>query len=131
MPTTYEPISTTTLGSATNAITFSSIPSTYTDLRAVLCINGASGGNLNLRYNSLTENSYSGTYLRGNGTTAESGRQAIDNAFFISYGGAGNVPTTVPSLFTVDIFSYGNINQYRTSLSTTQTDQNGFKYIQL
>jgi len=32
MPKTYEPIATTTLGSNQTTITFSSIPSTYTDL---------------------------------------------------------------------------------------------------
>ena len=36
MPATYEPIATTTLGSAATNITFSSIPATYTDLRLVL-----------------------------------------------------------------------------------------------
>ena len=32
MPATYEPIATTTLGSAQATVTFSSIPGTYTDL---------------------------------------------------------------------------------------------------
>jgi len=43
MPATYEPIATTTLGSAQASITFSSIPQTYTDL--VLVINAISNGN--------------------------------------------------------------------------------------
>jgi hypothetical protein len=36
MPATYEPIATTTLGTAAAFITFSSIPATYTDLRLVI-----------------------------------------------------------------------------------------------
>ena len=36
MPATYEPIATTTLGSAAASITFSSIAGTYTDLRLVM-----------------------------------------------------------------------------------------------
>ncbi len=32
MPKTYEPIATTTLGSAAATVTFSTIPGTYTDL---------------------------------------------------------------------------------------------------
>ena len=43
MATTYEPIATTTLGSAAASITFSSIAGTYTDLRLVLSLIPATG----------------------------------------------------------------------------------------
>jgi len=42
MPTTYEPIATTTLGSATASITFSTISGAYTDLVLVASITGVS-----------------------------------------------------------------------------------------
>jgi hypothetical protein len=35
MPATYEPIATTTLGTAAATITFSSIPATYSDLMQI------------------------------------------------------------------------------------------------
>jgi hypothetical protein len=45
MPATYEPIATTTLGSASSTITFSSISSAYTDL--VLIMNSKSANGIN------------------------------------------------------------------------------------
>jgi len=78
MPATYESIATQTLLSNTASVTFSSIPSTYTDL--VLVINGdAIGGNnnLSLRVGNGSIDSganYSYTRLYGFSTTAGSGR---------------------------------------------------------
>jgi hypothetical protein len=81
MPATYEPIATTTLGSAATTITLSSIPSTYTDLRlvTVLSNNGAGGDSLYITCNgdALGATSlYSETRLRGDGSTATSARSS-------------------------------------------------------
>ena len=63
MASTYEPIATTTLGSAASSITFSSIPATYTDLRLVLVHTpSASTGNAQMQFNSDTATNYSYTY---------------------------------------------------------------------
>ena len=66
MPTTYEPIATTTLGSAQSSVTFSAISGSYTDL--VIVINGAlSSGlaSLSVEYNGdTTVGNYSYTRLR-------------------------------------------------------------------
>jgi hypothetical protein len=43
MAITYEPIATTTLGSATSTVTFSSISGSYTDLVAVFEVTLTSG----------------------------------------------------------------------------------------
>ncbi len=73
---TYEAIATQTLGSNTTTVTFSSIPSTYTDL--VIVLNGKNGSATNtditIQFNSDTGNNYSFTYLYGNGTTVGTGR---------------------------------------------------------
>ena len=76
MPTTYEPIATTTLGSATSSVTFSSISGSYTDL--VVIINGTSsaGGELRYRLNGNTGSNYSFTQLYGDGTSAGSARDS-------------------------------------------------------
>jgi hypothetical protein len=79
MPATYEPIATQTLGSAAATITFSSIPSTYTDLVLISNTKNASGldGGLTLKFNTDTATSstnYSSTFLYGDSSSAATGR---------------------------------------------------------
>jgi hypothetical protein len=77
MPATYEPISTTTLGTATNTVTFTGISQAYTDL--VLVFNGSETGasNPELRVGSGsidTGSNYSWTFVGGDGSSATSSR---------------------------------------------------------
>ena len=67
---TYEPIATATLGSD-GFFTFSSIPSTYTDLRVIL-VGAGSGGTQNVRIelNGDVGGNYSLTSIYGTGSTA-------------------------------------------------------------
>jgi hypothetical protein len=58
MATTYEPIATTTLGTAAASITFSSIPATYTDLRLVVMCKLLAHQLLMFRFNSDTGSNY-------------------------------------------------------------------------
>jgi hypothetical protein len=111
MPSTYEPIATTTLGTASTTITFSSIPSTYTDLRIVLTgrTNAGAGNVVTIRFNSDTATNYSWTYISGNGTTASSLRTT--SATSISTGLYLTNNANISTGF-VDIFSYaGSTNK--------------------
>jgi hypothetical protein len=123
MPTTYEPIATTTLGSAATSISFSSITSAYTDLRLVLVAkeeSSGSGGNVALRFNSDTGSNYSWTRLSGDGSTAASARASNSSTINPSPVGL----TANPSMWTWDIFSYtGSTN--KTLLYTESADSNG------
>jgi hypothetical protein len=124
MPATYEPIATTTLSTATNSITFSSIPQTYTDLRLVWNLTGKSNTNdPGFRLNGNTGNTYSLTYLNGNGTSASSGKftsgQATNYIYIIA-----NVAQSQPWFYTLDIFSYTG-STYKTMLYTLSGDNNG------
>ena len=70
---TYTPIATTTLGSAATSYTFTSIPSTYTDLVLVGNLSSSSNTNISIRIYSDSGTNYSNTYLTGvNGTGASS-----------------------------------------------------------
>lgn len=119
MPATYEPIATTTLSSAASTITFSSIPSTYTDLRLVI-VGAGDGQLLYWTYNSDTASNYSWTRLLGNGSAASSTAQTnLSN----NRGWWTNASST-PCVNEIDVFSYaGSTN--KTSLVKSSVDQNG------
>lgn len=122
MALTYEPLATTTLGSASNTITFSSISGTYTDLRIILTgTSSVAGVDFVLRFNSDTATNYSLTYLAGNGSTASAGS---------STSATGIIPSTLqtlnttPQMFTFDIFNYAG-STFKTCLFNANQDLNG------
>ena len=127
MATTYEPIATTTLGSVTASITFSSIPATYTDFRLVVVGTTASAVVGYIRFNGDTASNYSVTRLTGDGSTAGSSRNGPVGQ--ISVGDWYTFQATIPSMLTVDVFSYAG-STYKTALTTTSNDQNGSGYVE-
>ena len=81
MASTYTPIATQTLGSAAASVTFSSIPSTYTDLVLVMDFSiTTANDSVYLRLNSDSGTNYSNTTLSGNGSTAYSGRDSSSSS---------------------------------------------------
>jgi hypothetical protein len=121
MATTYEPIATTTLGGATSSITFSSIASSWTDLRIIITWTVNSNNVVRIRFNSDTGSNYSATYSSGNGSVAESNLQT--NLTYID-AGWNAVGLTTPALTTFDIFSYAGATR-KTVLATQSGDKNG------
>ena len=123
MPSTYEPIATTTLGSAAANITFSSIPATYTDLRVVF-VGTLVSNNYNLYWNLNNDSSslYSRTNISGNGTAAASNR-ATDEAYWLNTS-PGGISSTIPSMTTLDLFSYAG-STFKTGLIGFTADYNG------
>ena len=123
MPATYEPIATTTLGSAAITITFSSIPSTYTDLRLVL--NGKANAvtaNALMTFNGDSGSNYSRTIITGTGSSATSSRDT--NTIFVHLTANTGLDPTYFSLRTADIFSYAG-STYKTVLTEENADYNG------
>jgi hypothetical protein len=128
MATTYEKIATTTLGSAQATIDFTSIPSTYTDLRLVLVVRttvASTTDNIRLRFNSDSGGNYSYVRLYGNGTNALSDSTTnASNANFTHQVPGGTAASNLFALCTADIFSYTG-STYKTLLATTANDMNG------
>ena len=121
MPATYEKIATTTLGSANSTITFSSIATTWTDLRLVIVAFQGSGNNIALRFNSDSGSNYSRTRLIGNGTSATSTQATSDTEIDLN---REALSSTNPSLYEIDIFSYAG-STYKTLLAASNEDRNG------
>ena len=114
-------ISSQTLGSASATITFSSIPSTYTDL-ILVCNTFATSSTdyIQVRINSDTGSNYSNTALYGNGTVALSGRVTNQTFGYISY------TFYVDSRVTISHFmDYSNTTTYKSYLSRSGLDSQG------
>lgn len=113
MALTYEPIATTTLGSAASSITFSSIPSTYTDLRIVFWSStGSTDNTVGFRFNSDTGSNYSNTTLAGNGSSASSFRNTSTTWMQEIMGGG----LTDGMMATADILNYANTTTNKTAI---------------
>jgi hypothetical protein len=118
MPATYEPIATTTLGSAATSISFSSIPATYTDLRLVLVSARVSGSAINYQFNSDTATNYSKTRIYGFGDSI--GADSNQSEVQINTNNYG----TYLHLHTLDVFSYAG-STFKTCLYEVNGDNNG------
>lgn len=120
MPATYEPIATYTLSSAIAEITFSNIPSTYTDLFVVAQVpNANNSGGLRWRVNGDTSGNYSYTVLEGTGASAISQRGANDTAGATSW--SSSMSTTNGVVATIHLFSYSNTNVFKSALATASS----------
>ena len=83
MPSTYTLISSNVLTSSAASVTFSSIPSTYTDLVIRCSTRSDVSGAILVELNGDSSTIYSTTRLRGDGSTASSGRtSSAANLYF-------------------------------------------------
>jgi hypothetical protein len=114
---TYTPIATTTLSSATASYTFSSIPSTYTDLMLITNYGLSADADSQLYVNGVnTGTSYSETYVRGNGSAASSSRRSNQPYWILGLAGV-TVPTTLSTVEIHQFQNYSNTTTYKTLLS--------------
>ena len=122
MAATYEPIATTTLGSAVSSYTFSSIPATYTDLILVANYGSSSSSSQSeYRVNGDTTN-YSNTTISGNGSSATSGRVTNDTVLYLNK--AAYASTNIGTTAIINFQNYANTSTYKTMLSRYGTAAN-------
>jgi hypothetical protein len=119
MPSTYEPIATTTLSSTSTGITFSSF-SGYTDLVLVSSVKNTSLYlDFWIRFNSDTGSNYSNTVLYGNGSSAGSARASSATKINLTY--SGYADTGSYNVITTYIMNYSNSTTYKSVLSKSST----------
>lgn len=114
MAITYESIATTTATTASPAVTFSSIPQTFTDLILVVSIRANStptSFGTGIRFNSDTGSNYSRTVLYGSGSSAVSFRDTSQTRIFYS---AGSTTASQFNLIRLNIQDYSNTTTYKT-----------------
>lgn len=117
MPSTYTPIANYT-ASAVTSYTFSSIPSTYTDLILIAVAKnsntGSSANNYRIRFNSDSGSNYSDTVISGNGSSASSYRDSNQNEL---YWGTLNNTELQPCTSIAHIMNYANTTTYKTLIA--------------
>lgn len=115
MPATYEPIATQNGTGSSATVTFSSIPSTYTDIVLVANPVFTTDANINIRINGDTGSNYSDTYLRGNGSTASSSRDTSQTLIYFS-GTSVGVTSANRDNGIAHFMNYANTTTYKTVL---------------
>jgi hypothetical protein len=109
---TYTPIYAQTLSSSASSITFSNIPTTFTDLALVIeATSSADGNGISAIFNGDTSGSYSFTYFLGNGTSTLSGRSSNT-----SWMNLANV-ISARSTSRISIQNYSNAATFKTVIS--------------
>jgi hypothetical protein len=110
---TYTQIASTTLGSTATTVTFSSIPSTYTDL-VLVCNPLSTSGDTYFQLNGDTGTNYSLTYLTANGTTVYSGRTTSANYIYLDW--LATSTTTGATNYIVNFMNYANTTTNKTTI---------------
>jgi hypothetical protein len=131
MPTTYVAIAKTLLTGSQASVTFSSIPSTYTDLVVVFSVRGDAtyeannGDAMAMRINGSSTAQYSVTYLTGQGSSTGSGRRSTGNAdsFIRIYGGVNANSSTANTFSSGEIYLPNYAESTNKPISTTATTE--------
>ncbi len=111
---TYTPIANFTASGSANSITFSSIPSTYTDLVLVTNVRAASLDSYRMRFNGDAGTNYSYTIIRGDGSSASTYR--VSNKNLIELYGVADANTSTLAHTIYHIQNYASTSTYKSSL---------------
>jgi hypothetical protein len=114
---TYEPIATTTLGTAAASVTFSSISGSYTDLILVAQVTTAAATNMRIRFNNDSASNYSITWLGGTGSAANTGRETGNTAALLESNAYPNGGSSSIAQYSIHLNRYSNTNTWKTFIS--------------
>ena len=104
MAVTYTPIATANGTGSSSTIDFTSIPSTYTDLRIVVFMKQSSGYTYSIRFNSDGGSNYSNTQHWGpNGSTTWTERAINQTEFNV-----GDINSSNGASSIIDVMNYSN-----------------------
>jgi hypothetical protein len=123
MPRTYEPIATTTLGSAQSSVTFSTISGTYTDLVLIAQARtdyASFNDDIQIFLNNDNSSLYSSTRLIGNGSTASSDRQTNQTSWF-NISAMSTAASGVYPVLKMELLNYANTTTNKTALFRNNT----------
>jgi hypothetical protein len=126
--TAYESIATTTLGSTTGTITFSSIPATYTHLQIRIMSRSTrsqTGDYIAMQFNADTGSNYAYHGIGGDGSAATAFGFATQTFMDVERAAAATATASVFGVSVVDILDYANTNKYKTMRSLGGFDNNG------
>lgn len=114
MPATYEPISTQTISSGTGTVSFTSIPSTYTDLVLIGSIIPTNAGAAYLLYRINTDTGSNYTQTQWYWTNTSGGRGSIEVLNTTNIEIIGNQFQTLGAFATRAMFcNYANTNTWK------------------
>jgi len=130
----YESIATTTLGSASSTITFSSIPSTYKHLQLRMIARSSrtqNSGYAVVRFNSDSGSNYSQHSLYGDGASAAAGGSASTAYSTLIYLPGSLRGASIFGAAVIDVLDYQNTSKNKTLRVLDGYDSNGAGYIEL
>jgi hypothetical protein len=125
---TYEPIATNTLGSNTASHTFTSIPSTYTDLILVVAGQVSSNVSIACQVNGDTGTNYSTLEMFGDASTASSFNNSSNAQITVASIGA-QIGSGSQWVSTLHFQNYANTTTYKNILGRTSATSTGVNAI--
>lgn len=130
---TYTPISSTTLSTATGTVTFSSIPSTYTDLRLIVHQKNSQvggtpfpGEDMWIRFNGDSSTNYSQTQIEANSGGIGVNRATNQVKIYIY---SSSLSEYIP--YSIDIQNYSNSTTFKSVLCEGRNTSNVFTSVGL
>ena len=119
MPETYEPIASAVATGSVFSFSFTSIPSTYTDLVLRYSVRSDQNGPYNQAriYLNGASGIYSATNIAGDGTNASSGRYAnMPGGMELAFITPANAASGIYAMSEFNVMSYANTNTFKTLL---------------